>query len=86
MARDSYRHNDNTAGVAIGAGIIGLAVGAIIASGNNNDRYRDGRYYDRSYDGRDARVYRDNRYNDRARDWQRRGVGYDDRYYARRGY
>ncbi|MBT0666771.1 hypothetical protein HT136_00105 [Novosphingobium profundi] len=41
MARDSYRGNDNTAAIAIGAGVVGLALGAIIAS-NNDDRYDDG--------------------------------------------
>ncbi|GFE74159.1 MULTISPECIES: hypothetical protein [Novosphingobium] len=49
MARDHYRHNDNTAAVAIGAGVIGLALGAIIASNNNDDRYRDDRYYNTGY-------------------------------------
>jgi len=92
MARDYYRQHDNTAAVAIGAGIVGLAIGAIAASSNDDrhDRYdrryydRDsGYYYDRSarYDGRDG--------------WSRDGWGdryrHDDRYgrdsyYARRGY
>jgi len=83
-ARDYYRHHDNGAGVAIGAGIVGLALGAVIAS-NHNDRYRD-RYDDRRYRSYDNRVYRDDRYDDRGRDWQRRGSGWDDRYYGRRGY
>ncbi|WP_324696904.1 hypothetical protein ACLIMP_00795 [Novosphingobium aerophilum] len=49
MARDYHRGNDNTAAVAIGAGVIGLALGAIIASNSNDhDRDRD-RYYDSSY-------------------------------------
>lgn len=97
LARDRYyRHNDNTAGVAIGAGIIGLAVGAIVASDHNDRRYRDSRYDDRRYDDRryyanDGRYYRNDRYNDRSRYddggySQRRGENYDGRYYGRRGY
>lgn len=47
MAQNYYRHHDNSAGVAIGAGILGLAVGAIVASNANHDRYYDdGGYYD----------------------------------------
>ncbi|MBB4858227.1 hypothetical protein HNO88_001546 [Novosphingobium chloroacetimidivorans] len=94
MARDYYRdRGDNTAAVAIGAGIIGLAVGAIAASSNNrDDRYYDRRYY-RTGDGyyRDNRsYYRNDRYYDRSRrydsrDWNSRSR-YDDRYYSRRGY
>ena len=42
-ARDRYRDRGDDAAVAIGAGIIGLAVGAAIAS--NRDRYYDGGYY-----------------------------------------
>lgn len=49
MARDYRRGHDDTAAVAIGAGVIGLALGAIIASSSrNNDRDRD-RYYNQSY-------------------------------------
>lgn len=48
-ARDRYyRHHrggDNDAALAIGAGIVGLAIGAAIAS-DRNDRYYDDRYYD----------------------------------------
>lgn len=42
-ARDRHRDRGDDAALAIGAGIIGLAVGAAIAS--NNDRYYDGGYY-----------------------------------------
>jgi hypothetical protein len=45
-----YRHHDNDAGWAIGAGIIGLGIGAAIASGNRG--YYGGGYYDRGYYGR----------------------------------
>lgn len=67
MARDYHRDHDNTAAVAIGAGVIGLALGAIIAS-SDNDRHRD-RYYDSSYAYGPAYTsgwyYRDGYYWDR---------------------
>jgi hypothetical protein len=93
MARDYYRdRGDNTAAVAIGVGILGLAVGAIAASSNNDDRrYRDGRYYDRRARVYDDRSYRGD-YYDRSRSYDRGGYqydrrgGWDDRYYSRRGY
>lgn len=43
---------DNTAAVAIGAGVIGLAIGAILASNNDRDRDRYDDRYDSRYDGR----------------------------------
>ena len=48
----SYRDRNDDAAIAIGAGIIGLAVGAAIAS-DNDDRYyyRDRRYYCRRGSG-----------------------------------
>jgi hypothetical protein len=50
-ARGYYRHyHHDDAGVAIGAGILGLAVGAAIAS-SNNDRYYDGYYNYPYYNG-----------------------------------
>lgn len=94
MARDWHRGNDNTAAVAIGAGILGLAVGAIAASSSRDrDRYDD-RYYgsDWSYrDGyywdRDGRRYSRgdyDRYRNQREDWRR---GYNgDRGDWRRGY
>ena len=39
-----YRHHDSDAGVAIGAGILGLGIGAAIASSNRG-------YYGRGYEG-----------------------------------
>jgi len=77
-ARDRYYgHRDNDAAVAIGAGILGLAVGAAIAD-SNDDRYYDRGYYGERryvtvrgrpdyyyyYEGRPNRYYRD-RYYDR---------------------
>jgi hypothetical protein len=48
-----YRHhrgNNNDAGVAIAAGVVGLALGAAIAGSNRNSRgYYSQGYYDRSY-------------------------------------
>ncbi|RZK02573.1 MAG: hypothetical protein EOO76_06435 [Novosphingobium sp.] len=46
-ARDRYRDRGDDAALAIGAGIIGLAVGAAIASDRDRgyDRYHDGGYY-----------------------------------------
>ena len=50
-ARGYYRHHhDNDAAVAIGAGILGLAVGAAIAS-DNRGGYYDGYYNDPYYNG-----------------------------------
>ncbi|MPS67912.1 MAG: hypothetical protein E2586_05400 [Novosphingobium sp.] len=49
MARDYYDRGGNDAAVAIGAGIIGLALGAALADRD------DGRYYDRGY--YDSRRY-----------------------------
>ena len=77
MARDyyGYRHNDNTAAVAVGAGVIGLALGAIIASSSNHNR--DDRYYERrgyAYGNgynTDGWYYRDGYY------WDRDGRRYD---------
>lgn len=94
MARDYHRGNDNTAAVAIGAGVIGLAIGAIVAS-SGNDRNR----YDNRYHVRDGWYYNDgyyyNRSGDRYKrsDWERRyrndrsygNYRHNDRYEHRRG-
>lgn len=81
LARDYYRDGDrdNTAAVAIGAGILGLAVGAIAASDNGDRRYRDRdrRYYDRRYRN-DGRYYRTNRY------YEQRSRRYDSNRYDNR--
>jgi hypothetical protein len=42
-------HHDDDAAWAIGAGIIGLGVGAAIASSNRRDGYYGSGYYDRGY-------------------------------------
>lgn len=81
MARDyGYRHRGDTTGAAIAGGIIGLALGAVIASSVN--------HHDRDYDyRRNGWEYRDGYYWDReGHRYDRDGRRYDDRYYIRRGY
>jgi hypothetical protein len=91
MARDYGYHNyGDSTGAAIAGGIIGLALGAVIASAASNhdhDRYRDhdwqyrdGYYWDREghrYD-RNGRPYDDDNYSARR--------GYGDSYYGERYY
>ena len=86
-ARDRYRdRGDDTAAIAVGAGIIGLALGAAIASNNDRDYYDRGYYYDRPrhyyrsyprgyyYDRYPRHYYRHDRGHHRGwdRDWDRR--------------
>lgn len=66
------RRHGGDAGVAVAAGIAGLAIGAAIAS-NGHDRYRDRYYYDRGYP-----VDYDYRY------YNHHGYYPDDGYYAYR--
>lgn len=72
-ARDYYGHRSGDgAAVAVGAGIIGLALGAAIASSNHHRDYDDYRY-------------RRNRHHHDRRDYERegyRGGQYDQRYYG----
>ncbi len=84
-----YRdHRNNDAAVAIGAGVVGLAIGAAIASDRRDRYYDDGYYYDRPrvvYRERYYRPYRGYyeapRYRYRDRRWrERRGYGYGYRY------
>jgi len=80
-ARDYYGHHDNDAATAIVGGVIGLALGAAIASSSHHDRYDDYRYrhahrhHDR-YDGYRGSQY-DNRYY---------GNGYNGSGYYNNGY
>ncbi|MBW4331164.1 hypothetical protein KY084_09805 [Stakelama sp. CBK3Z-3] len=73
--RHSYHHyhHDNGAGTAIVAGIAGLAIGAAIASSNNDRRYDRGYYRDRDYYPADAYrgrgYYRAPRYCSVHREW-----------------
>lgn len=99
-ARDHYRdRGGNDAAIAIGAGIIGLAIGAAIAD-NHDDRYYDrgwyparryvtvrgypGYYY--YYDGYPNRYYRDRYYSRYYAPYYRErwSRGYDRHYYSRR--
>jgi hypothetical protein len=82
MARDyyGYHHNGDSTGAAIAGGMVGLALGAIIASAASNhdhDRYRDRGW-----------QYRDGYYWDReGHRYDRDGHSFDDSdYYARSGY
>lgn len=87
-----HRRGGDTTGAAIAGGVIGLALGAAIASGSR-DRYYDydgGYYYDRRaypryrnyYVYRDyPRYYRPYQYRN---DWRRRG--HRDRHWDRRGW
>lgn len=88
-----YRHRSHgdTTGAAIVGGIVGIAIGALIASsGNNHHRnyarngweWRDGYYWDR--DGR--RYDRNGRPCDEDGNYRGRGYGDRDGYYDRRGY
>ena len=83
MARDHYRHGGgDTAAWAIGAGILGIAIGAAVASSNHDrDRYDDRRYND-GYNGggyydNSGWAYRDGYY------WDREGRRYDRYEYQR---
>lgn len=88
MARPYYdRHRSDNTGAIVAGGIIGLVLGAAIASSSNrHDRYenrgwtwRNGAYWDREgrrYD-RDGRRFDSDGYARR---------GYDSRYYGDRGY
>lgn len=95
-ARDRRYDRDNDAALAIGAGVVGLALGAAIASDRNDRYYRGDRYYYRGdryyrgyprgdyyyYDRAPRRHYRDYpRYRNEWRD-DRRYRGRD-RYYRR---
>ncbi|MEO5587627.1 MAG: hypothetical protein ABIQ81_08045, partial [Novosphingobium sp.] len=73
------RHRSDNTGAIVAGGIIGLALGAIIAS-SANDRHRNDRYADRGW------QYRDGYYWDgEGRRYDRNGR-YDNRYQPRGNY
>ena len=75
-----YRHHDN-GGTAVVAGIAGLAIGAALASGANDRRYRDDYYRSRGYAyDYDDRYYRQRGYypNDGYYAYNYRNRGYRD--------
>lgn len=79
---DRYRNRgggDAAAGAIIG-GIVGLGLGAAIASSNNRGRYYDRGYYNDGYYRAPPRVVYRQRYYAPPR------VIYRDRFYDRRGY
>jgi len=81
-AHDRYwRRGNDVAGPAIAAGVLGLAVGAAVASSN---RPRRDVYYDGYYDGYYDRGYHNRGYYDRG--YYDRDYYYDRGYYAPRGY
>lgn len=86
QARDGrYRDGGDDAAIAVGAGILGLAIGGAIASdGRRYDRYYDDgyRYPQRYYDGPRYRRYYYDRPRHYRRDW--REYRHHDRYDGRR--
>jgi len=97
QARDGWhRGGDDTAAWAVGAGIVGLAVGAAIASDHDDRYYRDRVYYRdgyrypryRGYYYRSYPVYRDDwRYREwrEHERWEHRR-DWNRGYYGRRGW
>ena len=89
-AQRYWRHRDRGGDVAAGAiigGVVGLGLGAAIAS-SNRDRYYDRGYYADRYYAPPRRIYRDRYYAPPRGYWRGRGYdrgyGYYDRPY--RGY
>lgn len=89
QARDR-RGGDDDAAIAIGAGIVGLAIGAAIASDNRRDRYDDDYYYDspryRSYPRHYYRDYPRHYYRDGYRSYKRDHRRYERRHHRRHGW
>ena len=76
-----YRHHrgGNVAGAAVLGGILGLGVGAAIASNNNRGRYYDRGYYnDGYYRGPPVRTYYREDYRPRCWSEWRRDAYYGD--------
>jgi hypothetical protein len=73
-----YHHHHNDTGAAVAAGVVGLALGAALASSSNHNGYRSGGYYSSgyAYDPYYGGGYYDRGYYDR-------GYSYDRGYYPR---
>jgi hypothetical protein len=77
--RYHHYHGRSSAGSALAAGVVGVVLGAALASSANDRRYRERYYRDRGYDyDYDDRYYRergyypsDGYYADRYRDYGR---------------
>ncbi|MDB5670781.1 MAG: hypothetical protein JWO25_1740 [Alphaproteobacteria bacterium] len=79
------RHHGDDAAVAIGAGILGLGVGAAIASSSRNRGYYGNNYYDDRYygNGYNDGGYYNSGYYDRGYYGGSYGRGYDGYAYNR---
>ena len=89
---DRNRGGDVAAGAILG-GIVGLGVGAAIASSNRRDRYYDRRYYDRGYypqynyyNGYPRQNYYNDPYYNNYRPYYRPNRGYAQRCYVVRDF
>jgi hypothetical protein len=89
QARERYRDGDDDAVIAIGAGIVGLAIGAALADRDDRNYYDRGWHSNRRYvrvrgyddyyyyyPNNPRRYYRDRYYDRHYRNWQGR-YGYD---------
>jgi opacity protein-like surface antigen len=72
-----YRHHGDSTGAALAGGIVGLALGAAIASSGSRDRYYGGSYYGRGYYPRYGYSYYDYGYDYAPRTCESRRQSYD---------
>lgn len=91
-AHDYYGERErgsDTAGAAIVGGVIGLALGALVASSSSHHQDRD-RYYNRGYNGggyyNQGQTGYYNGYNNGYYNGSTGYNGYENSYYERRGY
>jgi hypothetical protein len=74
-----YRHHGDRTGLALGAGALGLALGAAVASSSHNRGYYGNGYYGNSYYGGGGYYGRPYAYND---GYYGRPYGYGGGYYS----